>query len=98
MRTVDNKGLFIPSISATNYGNKSLRFAAPISWNNFVNPGILSIKHKAQLKTFVNKKHKSIDLFAVESHWDKLSKNDIGKIQCDTTFNLVKDEGVLQSS
>ena len=61
-RTVDNKGLFIPSISTTNYGNKSLRFAAPISWNNFVksNPEILSIKHKAQLKKIVNKKHKSI--------------------------------------
>ena len=49
---LDNKGLFIPSIGTTNYGNKSLRFAAPIPWIDFVksNPEILSIKHKAQVK------------------------------------------------
>ena len=39
-----------------------------------------------------------IDLFTVERHQGKLSKNDTGKMQCVGRFNLVKGEGVIQSS
>ena len=51
------KGIFIPSINTTTFGNKSLRYAAPVLWNNFTkfNPNILSLKHKSQLKNYVKK-------------------------------------------
>ena len=35
-RNVFNEGLFIPRIYTTSFGNKSLRFSAPLLWNNFI--------------------------------------------------------------
>ena len=35
-RNVINEGLFIPRIYTTSFGNKSLRFSAPLLWNNFI--------------------------------------------------------------
>ena len=69
-----------------------LRYPGKHYYSLLINPG--SVAHISKQKMIVF----SIDLFAVESHWDKLSKSDIGKIQCDASFNLVKGEGVLQSS
>ena len=56
-RMASNKGIFIPSISTFNYGNKSLRFSSSSIWNNFVksNSDILSCKSKAQFKLFLKK-------------------------------------------
>ena len=57
IRSVMKKGIFIPSINTTNFGNKSLRYAAPVLWNNFIkfNPNILTFKHKSQLKNHFKK-------------------------------------------
>ena len=54
---VMHKGLFIPSINTSNFGNKSLRFSAPMLWNNFIKsyPDILNFKHKSQLKFYLKK-------------------------------------------
>ena len=35
-RNVINEGLFVPRIYTTCYGNKSLRYSAPLLWNNFL--------------------------------------------------------------
>ena len=35
-RNVFNEGLFIPRIYTTSFGNKFLRFSAPLLWNNFI--------------------------------------------------------------
>ena len=35
-RNVSNEGLFIPRIYTTSFGNKSLRFSAPLLWNNYI--------------------------------------------------------------
>ena len=34
--SIYNEGLFIPRIYTTGYGNKSLRYSAPLLWNNFL--------------------------------------------------------------
>ena len=58
---VMHKGLFIPSINTSNFGNKSLRFSAPMLWNNFIKsyPVILNFKHKSQLKFCLKKIYNS---------------------------------------
>ena len=58
---VMHNGLFIPSINTSNFGNKSLRFSAPMSWNNFIKsyPDILNFKHKSQLKFDLKKIYNS---------------------------------------
>ena len=57
IRSVKKKGIFIPSIKTTNFGNKSLRYATPVLWNNFIkfNPNILTFIHKSQLKNYLKK-------------------------------------------
>ena len=35
-RNVCNEGLFSPRIYTTSFGNKSLRYSAPLLWNNFL--------------------------------------------------------------
>jgi hypothetical protein len=35
-RNVKKKGLFIPRIYTVNFGNRSLRYSAPLLWNNFL--------------------------------------------------------------
>ena len=49
---VKSGGMFIPQIRTCNFGNKSLTYAAPVTWNNFlkINPEIGNLKTKFQLK------------------------------------------------
>ena len=56
-----NKGLFIPSINTSNFGNKCLRFAAPILWNKLIKscPDMRTFIHKAQLKLYLKKIYNS---------------------------------------
>ena len=55
------KGIFIPPIRTTNFGNKSLRYAASILWNEFVNKdkSLLSLKHKNELKKYLKNHYQS---------------------------------------
>ena len=57
-RNVFNEGLFIPRIYTTSFGNKSLRFSAPLLWNNFIkghsefNSIKILVTFKGNLKNF----------------------------------------------
>ena len=55
-RNVCNKGLFIPTINTTAYGNKSLRFSASMLWNAHIKKcEIKNIKTVGQFKTHLKK-------------------------------------------
>ena len=56
-RNVSNEGLFIPRIHTTSFGNKSLRYSAPLLWNNFlkVNPKIKTFKKLDTFKRYLKK-------------------------------------------
>ena len=56
-RNVCNEGLFIPRIYTTSFGNKSLRYSAPLLWNNFlrVNSKINSINKLDTFKSYLKK-------------------------------------------
>ena len=56
-RNVSNEGLFIPRIYTTSFGNKSLRFSAPLLWNNFIkgNSEFKSINKLVTFKSYLNK-------------------------------------------
>ena len=54
-RNVCNDGLFVPAINTTSFGNNSLRFSAPVVWNNHlkINKDINNMKTKNQFKTYL---------------------------------------------
>ena len=54
-RNVFNEGLFIPRIYTTGYGNKSLRYSAPLLWDNFLkcNSEINAINKLDTLKRYL---------------------------------------------
>jgi hypothetical protein len=56
-RNVFNEGLFIPRIYSVNFGNKSLRYSAPLIWNKFLkgNTEINSINKLDTFKRFLKK-------------------------------------------
>ena len=56
-RNVFDEGFIIPRIYTTSFGNKSLRYSAPLLWNNFLkgNSEINSIKKLVTFKSYLIK-------------------------------------------
>ena len=54
-RMLTGEKLFIPEINTTKYGNHSLRYRAPVTWNNFITfqPELNSIKIISHLKRYL---------------------------------------------
>jgi len=57
-RNATREGLFIPSIKTTSFGNNSLRYAAPVLWNEILKEDtqLNDIKTSQQFKTYVKYK------------------------------------------
>ena len=55
-RNAVHDGFHIPSINTTTFGNKSLRYSAPVLWNNLLNDDkeINGINSNRQFKKYMN--------------------------------------------
>ena len=60
-RNVKNEGIHIPQINTSTYGNKSIRFSAPVLWNTLLktNNEINNIKSTSALKFYLKKHYLS---------------------------------------